>query len=129
MTLNHNLLQILASLAPDCDNNQLALLFPERTEQSEILLAVRPDEFSATKIAQAVEDCDLHLVNMSVTSARTPDGNLVIALCIGSATPDAACRSLSRYGYEILASAGTNQTVDDDDARQRAAELLYILNI
>ena len=129
MTLNHNLIETLESLDPVSGGDTLAMLYPHRPEGSEILLGVRPDDFSASTIARAVEDCDSHLVNLSVTSARTPSGDLVVALRADAVSPDSIVRSLSRYGYDVLVAVGSGVSVDDADARARAAELLYLLNI
>ncbi|MDE7385862.1 MAG: hypothetical protein K2N28_01850 [Muribaculaceae bacterium] len=127
--MNHNLLETLSSLDPAAGGDGLAMLYPHRSEGAEILLGVRPDEYSAATIARAVEDCDSHLVNLSVTSARTPSGNLVVALRTDASSPDSVVRSLGRYGYEVLEAVGSGESVDEHDARARAAELLYLLDI
>ncbi len=129
MNLNHNLIETLGSLDSASGHDTLAMLYPHRPEGSEILLGVRPDEYSAATIARAVEDCDSHLVNLSVTSARTPSGNLVVALRTDASSPDSVVRSLGRYGYEVLEAVGTAASVDESDARARAAELLYLLDL
>lgn len=130
MSLNYDILHKLASLDRDSDaGDGLRLIYPPAGERAELLVAVRPDEYSATAIARAVEDCDVHLVNLNLTSARTDDGWLVVAVRVDCATADAVVRSLERYGYRIIASNGTAASIDDEESRRRAAELLYLLQI
>lgn len=105
------------------------LLYPASAERAELLVAVCPDDYSAAAIAHAVEDCDVHLVNLNLTSARTPAGELVVALRVDCAGADAVTRSLERYGYTVIAASGPGMSVDDEEGRRRAAELLHLLEI
>lgn len=105
------------------------LLYPVAPERAELLVAVRPDNYSAATIARAVEDCDVHLVNLNLTSARTPGGDLVVAVRVDCAGTDAVTRSLERYGYTVIATSGAGVSIDDEESRRRAAELLHMLEI
>jgi len=110
-------------------SDERQLLYPASSGRAELLVAVRPADYSAASVARAVEDCDVHLVNLNLTSARTPSGDLVVALRVDCAGTDAVTRSLERYGYTVIAASGDGETIDDDEGRRRAAELLHILEI
>ncbi len=105
------------------------LLYPASSDRAELLVAVRPGDYSATSIARAVEDCDVHLVNLNLTSARTTSGDLVVALRVACEGTDAVTRSLERYGYTVIAASGAGVSVGDEESRRRAAELLHLLEI
>lgn len=127
--MNNDILQQLAGLAGRSDADELSLLYPPSDRRAELLVAVHPDSYSAAAIARAVEDCDLQPVNINLTPARTPDGRLVVALRVDSESTDAVTRSLGRYGYDVIAAAGTRPSIDEDESRRRAAELLYMLEL
>lgn len=127
--MNNDILQSLIRLTGHIDADELSLLYPPSDERAELLVAVRPDAYSASAIARAVEDCDLQLVNLNLTSARTPDGRLVAAVRVAGEDADAVTRSLGRYGYEVIAAAGSRPSVDDEESRRRAAELLHLLEL
>lgn len=129
MSLNHNILYKLQSLDPGMMSDEGQLLYPASSGKAELLVAVRPADYSAASVARAVEDCDVHLVNLNLTSVRTPSGDLVVALRVDCAGADAVTRSLERYGYTVIAASGAGVTIDDDEGRRRAAELLHILEI
>jgi hypothetical protein len=113
------------------DSILLLRLFPPQEEECRLTVWCMPDQFSASAIARAVEDCDAHLINLNVTSDRTPDGELVVELRINHRHGESVARSLERYGYTV-ASIG-NDRADDDSmtavAKERIGELLHYLDI
>jgi len=119
----------LQSLDTTGTGDEGRLLYPEALDRAELLVAIRPDNYSAAVIARAVEDCDVHLVNLNLTPTRTPDGDLVVALRVDCAGTDAVTRSLERYGYTVIAASGTEPSIDSEESRRRAAELLHLLQI
>lgn len=131
MSEKNNILDNLASMAKGLStgSDRLELLYPRSRECVEALIAVSPDQYSASDVARAVEDTDCHLVNLNLTAARTVQGKLVVALRVDSVTADALVSSLSRYGYEVLAVSGGTPWVDDEESRRRVAELLHIMEI
>ncbi len=124
---------LLSLTTPDHANaavNPIELLFPGGSmDYCEIIVAVRPDDFSSSKIAHAVEDCNVHLVNMNLTGVRTPASELVVALRTSGANPMPVVHSLERYGFRVMTYSGTRNNSSDDESRRRAAELLHILEI
>ena len=70
---------------------------PPREETCEVSLLCDPADYSASRIAHAVEDADAHLLELHTDF--TPDGELSIRLRISHTDPTSVERSLLRYGY------------------------------
>ncbi len=79
-------------------------LFPPTDEASELLVACRRMDYSASAIARAVEDCDAHLLNLNLTGDSAPDGSddLMVELRVGLRNANPVARSLERYGYRVM---------------------------
>ncbi len=105
------------------------VLLPEHAESCELLIACRPDDYSASAIAKAVEDCNARLLALTVTAMRDDDGRPVAMLTVDSRTPDGIVRSLARYGYNVIHSRGELSLEQRTEARERVNELLHILEL
>ena len=69
-------------------------------ESSTLVLTCRRGDYSASRIARAVEDADAHLLNLNVTAdSERSDSRIVAELRISHRDPEAAARSLERYGF------------------------------
>lgn len=104
-------------------------LFPPVDESSMLLVACRRGDYSASRIARAVEDCDAHLLNLNVTSdTDSADSGIIAELRISHRNPESVARSLERYGYEVV---GTDEPLEADDTlmRQRYDEFMHYLNV
>lgn len=108
-------------------DERLAELMPPAPETAELTVKCAPGDFMASAIARAVEDCDAHLINMNVTSARHDDGALLVHLRINRRNAATVIRSLERYGFEIAGHYGTDATTDQDSTLARNAN--YLLRI
>ncbi len=102
---------------------------PPLMEASRLIVACSPDDFSASVLARAIEDSDAHLINLNVTDRRLDDGRITVDLRTNRRNVHSAVRSLERYGYEVIASEGEEETLAPEVVRSRAAELLHIINI
>lgn len=102
---------------------------PPLPEASRLVVACWPDDFSASALAHAIEDSDAHLVNLNVTGRHLDDGRMTIDLRTNRRNTTAATRSLERYGYEVISAEGGDDQPVDDMLRQRAAELLRLIDI
>lgn len=113
-----------------CDNFNLSTLFPDVGDSSTLVVATRPDNYSASILARAVEDCDAHLLNLNV-GAKTDDGErILIYLRVNHRNGEGVARSLERFGYEVLAIDSDNADESiTDEARSRINELMRYLEI
>lgn len=104
-------------------------LFPAVEESSTLTLAVEPDQYSASVIARAVEDCDAHVLNLNVGAERTAHGELTVYLRVNHRNGAAVARSLERFGYRVTDVSETDDGDVADSARDRVNELLRYLEI
>ena len=97
------------------DHHAPSRLFPPSDEASEIMVACRRSDYSASAIARAVEDCDAHLINLNITADPAPDGSddLVVELRISHRNAMGVARSLERYGFRVLLTRHGRATRDD----------------
>ena len=108
---------------------QLETLLPQHSDGSELLVACRPDDYSASAIARAVEDCDARVLALSVTSMRTAEGYPVVMLRTDTRNATALERSLGRYGYTTVHTDSHLTPEQEQQARERIEELLRHLEI
>lgn len=96
-------------------------LFPPVADSSRLLVGCAREDYSASRIAHAVEDCDAHLLNLNVTSmGALPDADypVVFDLRVDHRDATSIVRSLERYGYSVLQIQNA-PGVDDDTLQQR----------
>ncbi|MCM1482914.1 MAG: hypothetical protein NC043_01135 [Muribaculaceae bacterium] len=106
------------------------LLFPHVEDSCEITMACYRADYSASRIARAVEDCDAHLLNLNVTSQPLDGGEMTVMLRVGMRNPMAVARSLERYGYRVVEiHSGTENDAAVDVTRERLGELMAHINI
>ena len=104
-------------------------LFPPREESSRLLVSCLPSDYSASRIARAVEDADAHLLNLNVTTdGERLDNRVVAELMVSHRSPLAVARSLERYGYEVV-DVEHDSLADDEVASQRLNELMYYIDL
>lgn len=103
------------------------VLFPASADQSCLLVSCPRSDYSASLLARAVEDCDAQVINLNVTSLSRTPSDVVVALRINHRNPEAAVRSLERYGYEVVEAAGRGE--DNASMRSRADEVLRYLDL
>ena len=117
--------------------------YPPLADSSRLLVGCSRSDYSASRIARAVEDCDAHLLNLNVTSPTTrvagrdaedmaeeADNRFPVLCDIRVSHRDAAAisRSLERYGYTVIDWEG-DEAADDDTSRQRIEHLFRYLEI
>ncbi len=102
-------------------------LSPQVEESSTLLISCRRGDYSASRIAHAVEDCDAHLLNLNVTAdSEELDNRVVAEIRVSHRNPSAVARSLERYGYEV-ADTDRSELADDPVLQSRLNELLHYL--
>ncbi|MDE6283286.1 MAG: hypothetical protein K2L97_04770 [Muribaculaceae bacterium] len=107
----------------------LAMMPPLTGEASELLLSCRPDDYSASAIARAIEDCDARLLALTVTDMRDDAGLPVIALRVNVRDASGVARSLRRYGYDPFYVGLAPDSADTARARERINELIHYLEL
>lgn len=106
-------------------------------ESSRLLVGCRREDYSASRIAQAVEDCDAHLLNLNVTSFGdnfpedgaehdAPVFPVVFDIRVNHRNARSISRSLERYGYTVLDSVDSNEP--DEVTADRIENLLRYLH-
>lgn len=108
---------------------RLEAIMPSRPDTASLLVACRPDDYSASAFAKAVEDCDIQLLTLSVTGMSTDDGRLIVALTVNARTTGGVSRSLERYGYEVIHAIGPNNNIEHLEAIERVNELIHYLEM
>lgn len=101
-------------------------MMPQRDECSVVTLRCLASNFSASRIALAVEDCDANLLDM--LSTPLPEGEMEVTLRVALSDPSPAVRSLERYGYEVTAAHGS-RFLSADVASERLMALQILLNV
>lgn len=103
-------------------------LYPPVADSSRLLVGCSREDYSASRIAHAVEDCDAHLLNLNVTSFNTgydadtyyADNSkfpVVFDIRVSHRNADSIMRSLERYGY--TADTEDAPGADNDTVRER----------
>lgn len=114
---------------PQTDSNAvLHYLFPPCAESIRLRVACPRRDYSASRIARAVEDCDAHLLNLNVTSDFAGNDDTVVELRVGMRNTEALVRSLERYELRVLSICPADLD-DNDTMRQRVNELLHYLEL
>lgn len=100
-------------------------LFPPVEESCEVTVACWPDDYSASRLARAIEDCDAQLLNLNVSSRPLETGEMTVELRAGLRNPDSAVRALERYGYRVV---GVHTPLPEDIDRSLTERIDLLLN-
>lgn len=104
----------------------LGRMIATRDDCSVITVECAPYDYSASRIAHAVEDSNAHLVDL--WSIPSDDGHLRVTLRVRRSDPTATVHSLERYGYEVVEAHGSNYR-DMELTATRLLELQTLLNV
>ena len=123
---------------------KLARLFPDLEDGTSITVAVNRDNYSASAIARAVEDCNTHLLNLNITAdgalpGGDKTGDVILELRVAMRFAMPVVRSLERYGYRVLSASSGGDVVDltsqkppeeviDETLRERVNLLLRLID-
>ena len=106
----------------------LGRMIAARDDCSTITVECRPEEYSASMLAHAVEDSDAHLVDLITTPQE--DGNMQVTLRVRHNDPSAAIRSLERYEFRVVDAHGNEDgSRDAAIAAERLLALQTLLNV
>lgn len=104
------------------------VLFPPSADQSSLLVRCARNDYSASLLSRAVEDCDAQVLNLNVTSIDGGHSQLLVALRINHRNPSPVVHSLERYGFEVMDVCSDIEDVNER-MRERANEVLRYLEI
>jgi len=104
----------------------LGRMIAARDDCSVITVECAPEDYSASRIARAVEDTDAHLVDL--WSVPADGGRVRVTLRVRRDDPSSTVHSLERYGYEVVSAYG-NDYGDSEVAAMRFLELRTMLNV
>lgn len=104
----------------------LAREFGSRGETAMLTVRCHASDYSASRIAIAVEDAGCHLTDM--WSSPSDDGSLTVTLRVGCQDPSPVIHSLERYGFEVE-GVYANNYADAAVAGERLLALQSYLNV
>ncbi|MDE5843626.1 MAG: hypothetical protein K2H35_07830 [Muribaculaceae bacterium] len=105
----------------------LGTFIAERDDCSVLTVECLPSQYSASSLAHAVEDADMHLVDLMTHPAE--GGMLRVTLRVRAEDPSAAIGSLERYGYRVTEGQGHGRNVDAELLAERIASLQALMNV
>lgn len=106
----------------------LGRMIAARDDCSVITVECRPEDYSASLLAHAVEDSDAHLVDLF--STPTEDGNVRVTLRVRHNDPSAAVHNLERYDFHVVDAYGANGSDRSVEiAMDRLLSLQTLLNV
>lgn len=104
----------------------LAAEFASREDCAIVTLECAAADYSASRIAMAVEDAGFHLLDL--WSIPRPEGRLEVSLRVHCDDPSGVVHSLERYGFEV-SSVHSRDYADAELARERFEALQAYLNV
>lgn len=116
----------IGSVSRDSLLEGLGRFIAPRDDCSTITVECRPEDYSASLLAHAVEDSDAHLVDLVSTPGR--DGMIKVTLRVRCSDPSAAIHNLERYDFRVVDSY-SSANVDAMVAAERLLALKTLLNI
>lgn len=112
------------------------LLFPSRTDWGRVLVSTVAADYSASRLAHAVEEAQAHVINLNLVSESHPatsaagPAEVVVDVRLSEAAGTGVLRSLNRYGFQVLDIHNPADSRNDDDVTaERARQVLRMLEI
>lgn len=106
----------------------MAHLFPFNPDSTRFVVTCRRSDYSAGRIARAIEDCNAHILNLNVTDQALDDDLIAVDIRVDRQDTASIARSLARYDYTVVGSTDDYSAVSDTE-RERVTELLRILDL
>ena len=106
----------------------LGRLIAARDDCSVITVECRPEDYSASVLAHAVEDSDAQLVDL--LTAPGENGVMTVTLRVRHSDPSAAVRSLERYDFRVVEAHGAGSELRDAElSAERLLSLQMLMNV
>jgi len=116
-------------VSKDLKTYELDALYPVMEGSMHLLLGCRRGDYSASRIARAVEDCDAHLLNLNVLLDENGQYDLLADIRVNRVNGESVARSLARYGFDVISFTGGDDNADDSTMKQRVEELLRYIEM
>ena len=100
-------------------------LYPAIEGSSHLLIGCRKSDFSASRIAKAVEDCDAHMLNLNVMRDESMHYDLLADIRINRISGEA----VARYGFYVISFSTGSSDSTDSSLQRRVDELLHYINL
>ncbi|MDE6296945.1 MAG: hypothetical protein K2L89_03780 [Muribaculaceae bacterium] len=97
-----------------------------RDDSSLVTVECAPGDYSASRLSQAVEDSDAHVVDLWTTPAA--GGKLHVTMRVRRSDPTPTVHNLERYGYEVIDTSSSSYQ-DAEVAFERLLALNTLLNV
>lgn len=107
---------------------ELERMMPFFDGASRLTVICRREDYSASRIASAIEDCDAHVLNLNLTSDIVGDGEVVVDVRVDRVNVASMARSLERYGYSVVGIDRPDNDFDEE-SRRRVEEFLRYLDV
>ncbi len=104
----------------------LGRLIPARDDSSLVTVECAPADYSASRLAHAVEDSDAHIVDL--WSAPAENGKIRVTLRVRRSDPTPTVHNLERYGYDVVDTSASDYQ-DAEVAWERLLALNTLLNV
>lgn len=104
----------------------LGRMIAPRDDSSVVGVICDPEDYSASRLAHAVEDAGAHLVDLF--SAPSADGRVLVTLRVRTHDPSSTIHHLERYGYEVAEAQG-GRFLDAETAAERLQLLGLLMNV
>lgn len=104
----------------------LGRMIAPRYDCSTVVVECPASDYSASLIARAVEDADVHL--MDLLSVPSTEGKVRVTLRVRCDDPSAVAHSLERFGFPVVSVSG-HRYQDGNVALERLMELKTLLDV
>lgn len=123
--------RILEKILPKDDKSAFERhIYPDIEDWSVLIVTCSRSDYSASRIAHAVEDCDCHLLNLNVTAGCDGDSDRpLIELRVSATNVTSVARSLERYGFEVLDMRSSSASLVSTTDNSRIEHLLRLLDV
>lgn len=118
--------ELIGVISRDSMLDGLGRMIAGRDDCSVITVECAAGDYSASRIAHAVEDSDAHLVDL--WSVPAEQGKVKVTLRVRRDDPASTVHNLERYGYDVINAYG-NEYSDPEISAMRLLELKTLLNV
>lgn len=117
---------LLGIIDPESLLEGLGQLIVPRDDSSTVVVETSPASYSASQLSHAVEDADVHLVDLWTSPGE--DDMIRVTMRVRASDPSGVVSSLERYGYDVVEASG-EENRNMDTAIERLLSLNAILKV